>query len=103
MVDVNKVVGTPILLKEKHLVVPICKLTFGFMAGGSDFDNQKIEKNNFGGGSGAGINITPIAFLVIENDEVKLLHTEKETHIFEKIIDLIPKNKKTTEKITETY
>ena len=76
MVDVNTIVGEPIRTPEGITIIPVSKLSFGFASGGSDFTtkNQPADKNNcFGGGSGAGVNIMPIAFLIIKGDTVKLL------------------------------
>ena len=64
--DVNTIVGKPILAGE-ITIIPISKLTVGFASGGSDFTskNQKPEDDNsFGGGSGAGMNLSPVAFLM---------------------------------------
>lgn len=75
MVDVNTIIGTPIQA-EGVTIVPVSKVSFGFASGGSDFTskNQKPEQGNaFGGGSGAGVNIVPIAFLVVKGDNVRLL------------------------------
>ena len=73
--DVNTIVGKPILAGE-ITIIPISKLTVGFASGGSDFTskNQKPEDDNsFGGGSGAGMNLSPVAFLVDMGDAVRLM------------------------------
>ena len=75
MVDVNTIVGQPIRA-ENVTIIPVSKVSFGFASGGSDFatKNQKPEADNaFGGGSGAGVNISPIAFLIVKEDSVRLL------------------------------
>lgn len=75
MVDVNTIVGQPIQA-ENVTIIPVSKVSFGFASGGSDFTskNQKPDADNaFGGGSGAGVNIAPIAFLVVRGDTVRLL------------------------------
>ena len=72
MVDVNTIVGEPIHA-EGVTLIPISKVSMGFASGGSDFTtkNQKPEADNsFGGGSGAGINIIPVAFLIVKGDSV---------------------------------
>lgn len=76
MVDVNTIIGTPIRTDDGITLIPVSKLSFGFASGGSDFmtKNQKPEADNaFGGGSGAGVNISPVAFLIVKGDTVKLL------------------------------
>ncbi len=75
MVDVDTVVGTPIQAGEVT-ILPVSRASFGFASGGSDFatKNQKpAAENSFGGGSGAGVKIDPIAFLIVRGDNVKLL------------------------------
>lgn len=75
LVDVNTIIGQPIPAGDVTLI-PVSKVSFGFASGGSDFatKNQKPEADNaFGGGSGAGVNIMPIAFLVVKGDVVRLL------------------------------
>lgn len=76
MVDVNTVVGEPIRTAEGITIIPVSKLSMGFASGGSDFStkNQPADKANcFGGGSGAGINIMPVGFLIIKGDSVRML------------------------------
>lgn len=73
--DVNTIIGQPIQA-EGITIIPISKLTVGFASGGSDFTtkNQIPEADNsFGGGSGAGMNLSPVAFLIVKGDTVKLL------------------------------
>ena len=74
MVDANTIIGDPIRTDEVTLI-PVSKLSFGFASGGSDFASkgQKPDSNLFGGGGGAGVNIQPVAFLVIKGDTVKVL------------------------------
>lgn len=94
MVDVNTVVGTPITTAEGVTVIPISKVSVGFASGGSDFatKNQPANKDNaFGGGAGAGVNIEPVAFLVIRGESVKLIPvTPLPGGPVEKVIDLVP-------------
>ena len=75
MVDVNTVVGEPILAGEVT-IIPVSIVSVGFASGGSDFasKNQRPEQDNsFGGGSGAGLKITPNGFLIVRGENVKLL------------------------------
>ena len=77
MVDANTIIGQPIQTPDGVTLIPVSKLSFGFASGGSDFatKSQKPEsKNSFGGGSGAGVKLEPVAFLVVREDgSVKLL------------------------------
>ncbi len=108
MVDVNTIVGTPILAGDVT-IIPISKVSFGFATGGSDFatKNQPAGKDNaFGGGSGAGVNIVPIGFLIVRGDSVKMLPIampasstadrvlEMVPDIVEKISEMVPKKEK---------
>lgn len=61
MVDVNTIIGEPIHCPDGTMIIPVSKVTYGFASGGSDFPT-KTEKDLFGGGSGAGITISPVAF-----------------------------------------
>ena len=113
MVDVNTIIGAPIDINENISIIPISKVSFGFVAGGSEFDSETIEqynkkdkdeeiiyKNPFGGGSGAGVNITPVSFLVINNGNIKLMPVEYCSTI-DKLVDYIPEIIEKTEKYME--
>lgn len=75
MIDANTVVGSPITTTEGVTILPISKISIGFAGGGSDFVSKNANKfdNPFGGGTGAGVNITPVAFLIIREDSVRML------------------------------
>ena len=88
MVDVNTIVGEPIVLADGTTIIPISKVSFGFASGGSDLP-AKVEKDLFGGGTGAGVSIQPIAFLVIINGEAKLLQVSMNASSQNAIINLI--------------
>ena len=98
MVDVNTIIGEPIYISENISIIPISKVSFGFVAGGSEFKGEAIEeykesKERFDflseGGSGAGINITPVSFMVINNGNIKLMPVEY-CSTLDKIVDYIP-------------
>lgn len=72
MVDVNTVIGDPITLPDGTVLLPVCHITYGFASGGSDLPS-KGNQELFGGGGGAGINVTPIGFLVCSGGNVKVL------------------------------
>jgi len=90
MVDVDTIVGEAIQLENDITIIPISKIKCTFATGGTDQGKSRGEGSPFGGATGGAITITPIAFLAIIKDEVKLLHLEDQTHIFEKIIDQVP-------------
>ena len=64
LVDSNTVIGTPITNEAGVTIVPVSKITFGFVSGGTDFANDK-QKDLFGGGAGAGVTIDPVAFITV--------------------------------------
>ena len=96
MVDVNTIVGEPVESKDGTIIVPISKVSFGFGAGGSDFGKKgtsspEASKDvNFGGGSGGGATIEPVAFMVVGNEQIKLMPIEKNTSPVEDIIESVP-------------
>lgn len=102
MIDVNTIIGEPIELRENVSIIPISKVSFGFAAGGSEFKGESIEdyrrkedeenisyKNPFGGGSGAGVSIKPVAFLIIQGENVRLLPVEHNCTL-DKLLDYVP-------------
>ena len=92
MVDANTIIGSPIM-HENKVIIPVSKLYLGFVSGGTDIKpNTSKEEILFGGGTGGGLGITPVCFLVIDQDEVKVLSIAESTHILEKLIDLIPES-----------
>lgn len=92
MVDTDTMVGRPITVGDVT-VVPISKISVGFASGGTDFSKKKPEADgsNFGGGGGAGITITPMAFLVIAQGTVRVLGVDAAPMTtVDRVIDLIP-------------
>lgn len=92
MVDVDTIIGNPLKTDNGDTIIPVSKVSFGFGAGGSDFTStQKDAQNPFGGGSGGGVSIKPIAFLVVNDNGVELKHLEERTSIYERLLDQAPK------------
>lgn len=89
MMDVDTVIGQQITAPDGTVIIPVSKVSLGFASGGSDF-NGKTDKNLFGGGSGAGGTIMPVAFLVVANGEVKLLQISQNTTSVDKAVSLVP-------------
>ena len=69
--------------------IPISKVSFGFAAGGSEFSNGQEKQLPFGGGSGAGVSINPVAFLVVQGANVKLLPVSHSSSV-DKLLDYVP-------------
>ena len=73
MVDANTVVGSPIQVNAETTIIPVSKITFGFASGGADMGAKTPEAaGNFGGGAGCGVGITPVAFVVVQGDRVRV-------------------------------
>ena len=102
MVDVNTIIGEPIETSNNIIIIPISKVGFGFAAGGSEFKGETINEYTkkdkeeaiqyrlpFGGGSGAGVSISPIAFLVVQQNTVKLLPIEHCSSV-DRLLDYVP-------------
>ena len=102
MIDVNTIIGEPIETSNNIVIIPISKVSFGFASGGSEFKGEtideykKVEKEEqiqyrlpFGGGAGAGVTINPIAFLVIQSNNVKLMPVNHSSSI-DKLLDYMP-------------
>jgi len=110
MIDTQKIIGHPINLGNNRVLIPISKVTFGFGAGGSEFDSNKQAKKSlfsneasedlfpFGGGSAGGVSISPLAFIVVDENNVSLMHTEKNESIYEKVFEYIKSFTKQKEK-----
>ncbi|RXI98553.1 sporulation protein YtfJ [Anaerobacillus alkaliphilus] len=96
MVDVNTIVGDPVETPDGSVIIPVSKVGFGFAAGGSQFVMDKPttgtgeKEHPFGGGSGGGVSITPIAFLIVSASGVKMVHLDENTHLYEKLMDFAP-------------
>lgn len=89
MVDCQTIIGDPIDAGDGIKVIPISKVTYGFASGGSDFPS-KTNKEIFGGGGGAGVTITPVAFLVISDGEVTIKHITAFDNAAERVVNLVP-------------
>ena len=94
MVDVNTIIGDPVETPDGSVIIPVSKVGFGFAAGGSQFYGEKgtstMTDHPFGGGSGGGVSITPIAFLIVNSSGIKMVHIDENTHLYEKLIDFAP-------------
>lgn len=113
MVDINKVVGTPMRVGEDNILIPVSRVVFGFGAGGSEFASKNATKAfdlelseelfPFGGGSGGAINIAPVAFLHIEKGNMQILNINKDGTLLDKLFEiskdlLINEDKKASKK-----
>lgn len=91
MVDVNTIVGQPITSPDGTIIIPVSKVSYGFASGGSDIRPKKENmKPSFGGGSGAGVTINPVGFLVVYRGDVKFIPVEKYDGPADRIVGLVP-------------
>lgn len=115
MIDVNTIIGDPVETTDGQIIIPVSKVGFGFAAGGSEFkgdheERRRQESENhgkgnkeeagkdkkgdgnlpFGGGSGGGVSVTPVAFLVVNDKGIRILNMDGQTHLFDRLIDAVP-------------
>lgn len=96
MVNVNTVVGDPVESPDGTVIIPISRVSCGFAAGGGEFESPSREGNGpreqapfFGGGSGGGVSVKPVGFLVVGNGQVRLLPVDGNA-IADRLLDLAP-------------
>ncbi len=90
MIDVNTIIGEPITSPDGTLIIPVSKVRYGFAAGGSDLPTKKENKDCFGGGSGAGVTIQPVAFLTVYQGDVRLVSVDRDEGTADKLVNMIP-------------
>jgi len=102
MVDVNTIVGQPIITPDGTTLIPISKVTFGFGSGGSDMPFK--DRGGFGGGNGAGVKIDPVGFLTITDGVVKMLNiTAPASSTVDRLVELIPEIIDKVEQLIEKH
>lgn len=91
MVDVNTVVGDPIVTPDGTTLVPVSRVSYGLASGGSDLPSKSAPQQGlFAGGSGVGVTIYPIAFISINDGNAKLLQIEPYYNSIDRVIDRAP-------------
>ena len=94
MVDVNTIIGDPIVTHDGTTLIPISKVTFGFGSGGSDFKPRNSSDTAplcFGGGGGAGVSISPVAFLIVSEENARILPVNMPAdNSTDRLIEMIP-------------
>lgn len=108
MVDVNTVIGDPVETQDGQVIVPISKVAFGFAAGGGEYGGGSGGSGGgsgggssggqggaggfpFGGGSGAGVSVQPVGFLIVSSAQIRLLPVDANSAMVDRLIDLAPK------------
>jgi len=90
MVDVNTVLGDAIVAEDGSTVVPVSKVSFGFVAGGGEYGGKAPQEGYpFAGGAGAGVSLQPVGFLVCGDDHVRMLPAQTTTSL-DRVIDMLP-------------
>ena len=93
MVDSNSVVGAPITTADGVTIIPISKISIGLGGGGSDFVSKNVNhhENPFGGGVGAGVKVTPVAFLIVKEGSVRMLPVAAPANTTaDRIVEMVP-------------
>ena len=89
MADANTILGDPVKLEKGVTIIPVSKISYGFASGGTDLPT-KTDKEFFGGGSGAGVTVTPLGFLVISDGKVELLQLNLDYGTKSAVVDMVP-------------
>ena len=89
MVDTSTIIGDPIHVDDTTTIIPVSRVTFGFASGGSDV-GPNSTKQMFGGGSGAGVSVTPVAFLVVSNGNVRTVQLVEKVSAVDNVIASLP-------------
>ena len=89
LVDSNTVIGTPITTESGTTIIPVSKISFGFVSGGTDFATEK-QKELFGGAASSGASITPVGFLVVNGTSVKFMQVAEGNRTIDRLINMMP-------------
>lgn len=91
MVDVNSVIGEPITTADGVTIIPVSKVSVGFGGGGSDFATNKPGSDNFGGGVGGSVKVSPICFLIIKDGNVRMMPVpEPASSTADRVVEMLP-------------
>ncbi len=91
MIDVNTIIGDVVTTPDGTTIIPVSRVAFGFGAGGSEFGDANADASKkFGGGSGAGVSINPVAFLIVNKDQVRILPVDNAISTVDRIVDAVP-------------
>ena len=93
MVNANTVVGEPVVTADGVTIIPVSKISIGLGGGGSDFVSKNVNRheNPFGGGVGAGVTVTPVAFLVVKEGSVRMLPVGSPANTTaDRLVEMIP-------------
>ncbi len=89
MIDVDSVIGKPVKISDTTTLIPVSKVSMGFVSGGAGFDKSS-STDNFGGGAGGGVKISPVAFLVVNEGNIRLISVSESPDNLDKIFTKVP-------------
>ena len=90
IVDVNTVIGEPLKLSESLTIIPVTKVSFGYGGGGGSYPKKETKNDTFGGGTGAGATVEPLAFLVVKDNDVRLLQLSSVNSAADRVVTMVP-------------
>ena len=91
MADSNTIIGKPIKTDDGTTILPVSRISFGFASAGTDFDGKNAANRDlFGGGSGAGVNIQPVAFLVVKDGCVRTIQLSDGSNTIDRALTMLP-------------
>ncbi len=98
MVDVNTIVGDPVETADGTTIIPISRVSFGFASGGGEYKEKQNEESQedeskfpFAGGTGAGVSVQPVAFMIVGKQNTKLLPVDQGANMFDNLVGLTSK------------
>ncbi len=98
LVNADTIIGEAITTADGTMIIPVSKVSFGFAAGGTDLGKETNDK--FAGGSGGGVTVQPIAFLVVREGKVQLLQLADKNNTAERALNLVPE---VMDKVSELF
>ena len=91
MIDVNTIIGEPIKTPDGILIIPVSKVSLGFLSGGADWTKEAANNKNFSAGTSTGVTIKPVAFLVVKEGDVKLISVNAPANsTVDRIVEMVP-------------
>ncbi len=103
VMSTDTIIGEPIHVLDNTVIIPVSKVSVGFTSGGVDFDSRKNADKHFGGGNGAGMSVSPIAFLVVRDTGVEILNINKDSSASDALGDLITKAPDLINRVKDTF
>ena len=88
LIDSNSVIGKEVITPDGTVILPVSRVSFGFGTGGGDL--PATQKELLGGGTGGGVSITPLAFLIVKNGDVKLLQVQSYSNTADRVVGMVP-------------